>query len=291
MSETLAPAEKLPRLALGRTRRIASSPLVFAAFVVAAAVLVMGMFGQLIAPQNPSAQNLALPLAGPSSAHWLGTDALGRDVLSRIIAGTRTALLGPLVIAAGAVIFGNLLGLYAGYRGKLADASIMRWVDFMWSLPALLVIIVVAGALNGGYWTAVGLLLLLSIPFDTRIARAATVEQMSLPYVEAARSLGLSDRRVMFLHVWPNVSSITIPNAFLDFAGALVALSTLSFLGLGVTPGTPDWGLMVAEGQDLLFTNPVGVLAPCAMIVLAAISLNLIGDWLHERLASRGATR
>jgi peptide/nickel transport system permease protein len=291
VSETLAPAERLPFLGATRKRRVGVPILVGAAFLVAAIVVVMGVFGHLVAPQSPSAQDLAEPLAGPSSGHWLGTDALGRDVLSRVIAGARTALVGPLVIAAGAVILGNLLGLVAGYRGKLVDATIMRWVDFMWSMPALLVIIVVAGALNGGYWTAVVLLLLLSIPFDARITRAATLEQVQRPYVEAARTLGLPDWRVMFLHVWPNVSTITIPNAFLDFAGALVALSTLSFLGLGSTPGTPDWGLMVAEGQDLLFTNPVGVLAPCVMIVLAAMSMNLIGDWLHERLASRGATR
>lgn len=290
MTDTLVSATNVPRLA--RRRRRAFPPiLVVAAFVVAAVIVVLGIFGHLVAPQNPSTQNLAEPLAGPSAAHLLGTDALGRDVLSRVIVGTLTALIGPLVIAAGSVIFGNLLGLLAGYRGNLADSLIMRWVDFMWSLPALLVVIVVAGALNSGYWVAVGLLLLLSIPYDARITRAATLEQVQRPYVEAARTLGLSDRRVMFLHVWPNVSTITIPNAFLDFAGALVALSTLSFLGLGSAPGTPDWGLMVAEGQDLLFTNPIGVLAPCVMIVLAAMSMNLIGDWLHERLASRGATR
>jgi peptide/nickel transport system permease protein len=290
VTDTLVTATAVPRLA--RRRRRALPPiLVLAAFLVAAVVVVMGIFGHLIAPQNPNAQNLAEPLAGPSSAHLLGTDALGRDVFSRLIAGTRTALVGPLVIAAGSVIFGNLLGLLAGYRGKLTDSAIMRWVDFMWALPALLVIIVVAGALNSGYWVAVGLLLLLSIPYDARITRAATLEQVQRPYVEAARTLGLSDRRVMFFHVWPNVSTITIPNAFLDFAGALVALSTLSFLGLGSPPGTPDWGLMVAEGQDLLFTNPIGVLAPCLLIVLAAMSMNLIGDWLYERLASRGATR
>ncbi len=289
MSDVLL-LETPPPLALKRRRHLPPL-LVVGALFVAVVIVVMGIFGHLIAPKSPGAQDLANPLSGPTSIHPLGTDSLGRDVLSRVIVGTRTALIGPLVIAAGSVVVGNLLGLFAGYRAKLADAVIMRWVDFMWSLPALLVIIVVAGALNGGYWVAVGLLLLLSIPYDARITRAATLEQMERPYVEAARTLGLSDRRVMFLHVWPNVSAITIPNAFLDFAGALVALSTLSFLGLGSAPGTPDWGLMVAEGQQLLFTNPVGVLAPCVMILLAAMSMNLIGDWLHEQLASRGATR
>jgi peptide/nickel transport system permease protein len=291
MTEVLVSSEELPRLGFVRKLRAVSSPLIAGAFVVVVGVLVMGIFGDLLAPHNPGAQDLALPLSHPSSAHWLGTDALGRDVLSRIVSGTRFAMLGPLVIAGGSVLVGNVLGLFAGYRGGLVDAVIMRWVDLMWSLPGLLVIIVVAASLHGGYWTAVLLLLALSAPFDTRMVRAATLEQMARPYVEAAKSLGLSTPRVMFLHVWPNVSPIAAANAFLDFAAALVALSTLAFLGFGIQPGTPDWGLMVAEGQNLLFTNPVGVLAPCAMIVLAAASLNLIGDWLYERLVSRGATR
>jgi peptide/nickel transport system permease protein len=111
------------------------------------------------------------------------------------------------------------------------------------------------------------------------------------PYVEAARTLGVPDRRIMFWHIWPNVSSVAAANAFLNFAGSLGFLAGLSFLGLGVSPGTPDWGLMLAEGETDLFVNPLAVLAPGAMIVLTATSMNLIGDWLQERLASRGATR
>jgi peptide/nickel transport system permease protein len=262
-----------------------------ACLVFVTAVAVMALLGSLIAPQSPTAQNLGAVLARPDGAHWLGTDSLGRDVLSRLIAGAGIAVTGPLVIAVGSLLIGNLLGLWAGYRGGLADSVIMRWVDLMWSVPGLLVIIVVAGAVGGGYWLSVALLTVLTIPFDTRVVRGATLEQVPLPYVEAAKALGVRDRRIMLLHVWPNVSSVAVANAFLNFAGSVGFLAALSFLGLGVPPGTPDWGLMLAESETDLFANPVAVLAPAAMIVLTATSMNLIGDWLHERLSSQGAAR
>jgi peptide/nickel transport system permease protein len=286
MSElVVAPSE------IRATRRRRASLIILLCFVVVAAVAFMAAFGTLIAPDSPNQQDLTLGLAHPSAQHLLGTDALGRDVLSRIIAGARSAFLGPFVIAIGAAFFGSLLGLFAGYYGGTADGIISRWIDLMWALPGLLIVIVVAGAFGSGYWFSVGLLVLLSMPFDTRFVRAATLEQMPRPYVEAAKALGVSDRRIMFFHIWPNVSSVVFANLFLGFAGALVALAGLSFLGLGLDPGTADWGLMVSEGRNLLFANPVAILAPAIAIVLLATCMNLIGDWLFERFASRGATR
>ena len=267
-------------------RRGRVSWLIVACLVIVAAVVVMVVFGSLIAPQNP-----LNALAKPGGGHWLGTDSLGRDVFSRLIAGARTAFIGPLVIALSSRVLGNLLGLWAGYKGGRVDAVIMRWVDLMWSVPGLLVIIVVSGTLGGGYWLAVGLLVILTVPFDTRVVRAATLEQAPRPYVEAARAIGVPGWRIMVWHIWPNVSPVAVANAFLNFAGSLTALAGLSFLGLGVAPGTPDWGLMLSEGLQDLFVNPVAVLAPGALIVLTATSMNLIGDWLQERLSSRGATR
>lgn len=276
-------------MARARGRRVSAVMLV--CFLVMAVVLVMVIFGSVIAPKNPGLQNPLNALAKPNGSHWLGTDSLGRDVFSRLIAGARTAFIGPLVIAAGSMVLGNLLGLWAGYKGGRVDSVIMRWVDLMWSVPGLLVIIVVAGTLGGGYWQAIGLLLILTIPFDTRVVRGATLEQAPRPYVEAARTLGVPGWRIMVWHIWPNVSPIAVANAFLNFAGSLTALAGLSFLGLGVAPGTPDWGLMLSEGLQDLFVNPVAVLAPGVMIVLTATSMNLIGDWLQERLSSRGAVR
>jgi peptide/nickel transport system permease protein len=274
-----------------KRRRFRSGPVVAVCLVFVLAVIVMAIFGSLITPHNPNTQDLAHTLEHPSSDHWLGTDLLGRDVLSRLIVGASLALMGPFVVAVSSMILGSILGLWAGYRGGMVEGSIMRWVDLMWAVPGLLVIIVVSGAFGGGYWMAVGLLIVFTTPFDTRVVRGATVEQMPRPYVEAARALGVSDRRIMFFHIWPNISSIVVANSFLIFASTLVALSGLSFLGVGSKPGTSDWGLMLAEHRSLVFNNPVTAVAPGVMIALLATAINLIGDWVHERLSSRGATR
>jgi peptide/nickel transport system permease protein len=260
-------------------------------FLIVGVVVVMAILRSAIAPHQAGAQNLADVLGHPSGAHWLGTDALGRDVFSRIIVGARTAIIGPLVIAGGSMILGNMLGLFAGYRGGKVDGTIMRWVDLMWSVPAIIVIIVVEGAVGGGYWLAVALLLVLTVPFDTRVVRGATLEQAPRPYVEAAKTTGTSDLRIMFLHVWPNVAPVAVANTFLIFAGSVTAIAGLSFLGLGVPPGTADWGVMLSEGLQDLFVNPIAVLAPGVLIVLTVTSMNLIGDWLYEWLSSRGAER
>lgn len=283
----IAPAADL---AAGTPRRRFPTVIV-PCFLFTATIVAFAVFGSLIAPHDPSGQNLSVGLTGPNGTYLFGTDDLGRDVFSRVIAGARTALMGPTLIAIGSMAVGNVLGLLAGYRGGLLDATIMRWVDLMFALPGLLVAIVVVGVLGGGYWRAVVLLTVLSAPYDTRIVRGATLEQRPLPYVEAARSLGLSRTRIMFAHIWPNLLPLVIANAFLNFAYSLVALSALSFLGLGVGPGTPDWGRMLAESRALLFENPAAALAPGAMIALAAASINLIGDWLYEKLADRGRAR
>ncbi|WP_457256004.1 ABC transporter permease [Pedococcus sp. P5_B7] len=259
------------------------------AFLVVVGVIVLASFGSLLAPQDPHAQNLTEVVAPASGGHWLGTDSLGRDILSRVIVGARTAFVGPLVITVGSFVLGNLLGLWAGYRGGKVDALIMRWVDVMWSIPSLLILIVVAGAVGAQYWGAVVILLALTVPFDTRVIRGATMEQVPRPYVEAAKTVGVSDRRVVLQHIWPNVLPVAIANSFLVFASSLVTLAGLSFLGLGVPPGTPDWGLMLAENQPLLFVHPMTTLAPGVMIVAMATAMVLLGDWLRARLAKGGA--
>jgi peptide/nickel transport system permease protein len=271
-------------------RGAARAPIVLC-FVFIGIVAVLAVFGDLLAPYDPNAQDLEGGLIGPTSEHWFGTDDLGRDVFSRTLAGTRSAVIGPLIIAIGAMLIGSCLGLTAGYRGGRTDSVIMRWVDLMYALPSLLVAIVIGGVLGGGYVVAIGVLIVLFSPYDTRLIRGATLEQRPLPYVEAARTLGLSGRRIMSRHIFPNVLPIITANTFLDFAFALVALSSLSFLGIGVAPGTADWGRMLFDSRTLLFENPLAALAPAAMIVLIAASMNLIGDWWYERLSDRGRAR
>jgi peptide/nickel transport system permease protein len=274
-----------------RTRARLPSPVLILAFLVVGVVAACAVLGGRIAPHDPAAQDLLGSLQHPSKAHWLGTDDLGRDIFSRTVAGARTAVIGPLIIALGAMLIGNILGLWAGYRGGWVDSTIMRAADLVYALPALLVAIVVVGVLGGGYFRAVALLVVLYAPFDTRIVRGATLEQRSRPYVEAARTLGLPRRRIMFGHIWPNVLPVAVANATLAFAFSLVSLASLSFLGLGVGPGTADWGRMLAESRTLLFDNPAAAVAPGIAIVVTAASVNVIGDWLFERLSDRGRIR
>ncbi|MCK3785507.1 ABC transporter permease [Sinorhizobium meliloti] len=275
--------------AIGETRR-RKQPLpvpvvvLFAALIIAA-VVICAVLGERIAPDSPFLQRLGVSDAPPSQDHIAGTDLLGRDVLSRVIYGARTALAGPVVVAAGAFAISTLLGLLSGYLGGLVDSAIMRWVDFMFALPGPLVAIVVVGVVGGGYWTAVLVLVVLFTAPDTRIMRSAVLEQRPLPYIDAARTLGISKTRILFVHILPNIAPIILAYVVLDFAFALVNLAGLSFLGLGVEPGTPDWGRMLFENRTILFSNPAALLLPAGMIILTAVSMNVVGDWLFERFS------
>jgi len=254
------------------------------AMILVAIVLACAIVPSVIAPGDPATQRLLIGDRPPSAEYWAGTDLLGRDALSRTIHGARTALVGPVIIAAGAFAVATLLGLLAGYLGGAVDSAIMRWVDFMLALPGPLIAIVVVGVVGGGYWTAVAVLVILFTAPDTRIVRSAVLEQRPLPYIDAARALGIAKGRILFVHILPNILPIILAYVVLDFAFALVNLAGLSFLGLGVEPGTPDWGRMLFENRNILFSNPVALLLPATMIILTAVSMNLIGDWLFERL-------
>jgi peptide/nickel transport system permease protein len=265
------------------------SPLAAVCAVLALLFLCAALFGQLLLPGWDS-QDIALGVSMPSTAHPLGTDGLGRDVLQMAIAGTRSALTGAALVAFGSMAIGNVLGLLAGYHGGWADALVRRWADFLLALPALLVTIVVAGIGGGGYALAVLVLIVLTSPGDIRLVRAAVMEQRHLPYVEAAQTLGLPRRTVMLRHIWPNVLPVVVANTLLNFAGAIVALSSLSFLGLGVPPGAPDWGRMLADNRGLMYDNPSAAVVPAVLVVVAAVVLNLLGDRLLEAFTDRGRT-
>ena len=265
--------------------------LVILSFVFIALAAACAFFGTWIAPHPAAAQDVSEALAGPSGAHLLGTDDLGRDVFSRVIVGAGSALAGPLVIAAGAMLVGTVLGLLAGYRGGFTETVIMRWVDLMYAVPFLLVAIVVVGVLNGSYWVAVLVLIILTAPADTRVLRGATLEQRGRPYVEALQVLGVPGRRIMFGHVWPTIVPLSIAQGFLNFATSLVSLASLSFLGFGVPPGAADWGRMLAEGRNLVAANPWTAVAPGLAIALTAASMNIAGDWLYEKLSEQGKAR
>jgi peptide/nickel transport system permease protein len=272
---------------LGRRFRVPrSAPLLVLCFLFLGVLLVMVVAGELVAPQDPAHQDLLATSAGPSSAHWLGTDQLGRDIFSRVIVGARSAVLGPLLIAVGAMMVGTVLGLLAGYKGGRTETVILRVCELLYAMPGVLVAIVVVGILGGGLQVAVGLLIVLFSPWDARLVHSVVIQQRNLPYVEAAQTLGLSSWRVMVVHILPNIAPTVVANVLLDFVTAIIAVSSLAFLGLGLPTGSPDWGVMVSDNRALLGVNSLAVVAPALMIVFTASTMTVIGDWVYDRLTS-----
>ncbi|MER5634874.1 ABC transporter permease [Streptomyces nitrosporeus] len=270
----------------GRSGRRPAGPLTAVCAVIALLLLAAAAAGQWVYP-DWDRQDLMATAAMPGGGHPLGTDELGRDVWQMLVAGARSTLAGAALVAVGSMLIGNLLGLTAGYFGGITDTAVRRLADLLLALPALLVTIVVAGIGGGGYALAVGVLVVLTSPGDIRLVRSAVLEQSHRAYVEAARTLGLPSRTIMVRHIWPNVLPVVVANTMLNFAGAIVALSSLSFLGLGVPPGAPDWGRMLAENRTLLYDNPSAALAPAVAVIVSAVVVNLLGDRLFEYFSDR----
>jgi peptide/nickel transport system permease protein len=278
------------RISLPRAVRPALPILVTLSFGFVALVVFLAVFGRFIERYPPARQDLYKTSSPPSSAHWFGTDELGRDIYSRVISGTSMALTGPLIIALTGLVAVSLIGVLSGYSGGRVDMVIQRFVDFMFALPGLLIAIVIVGVFGGGYWMGVLVLSILNVAGGVRIIRGAALGQRSLPYVEAARTLGVPRWRIMYLHVWRNISPIVFANTALDFTFALVSLAGLAYLGLGAGRGSTEWGRMLSENQPLLFQNPLGVLTPALAIVLLATAVTLIGDWIYDRFSYGGRT-
>ena len=281
----LTTTRSLPSRSKSRRRR---PPLITgAALLILVVILAAAVIGTTPLHLVPNFQDLLSVSKPPSSSHLLGTDEIGRDVLARVVAGARPAVIGPLVIAVSGLIISVLVGILSGYVGGLTDSIIMRTVDFIVSLPGLLLTIVVVAVTGGGYWMAIIVLCVLNVQGDIRIVRGVALEQRALPYVEAARTVGVPRWRIMYRHIFPNIAPVLVADFAVDFAGALVALSGLAFLGLGSQPGTPEWGRMLTDGQPLLFDNAMAAIAPGLAIVLLAVSVNLVGDWLYDRYSRR----
>jgi peptide/nickel transport system permease protein len=283
VSQLAADAARAPARLATSIRGLRVPILVVLAFVFVAAVAVAALVGTHLGFQSPGAIDPLSVAARPNGHHRFGTDELGRDVLARVVAGAQSALVGPLVIALSGFVFSGLIGIGAGYIGGLVDSIVMRIVDFMFALPGLLIAIVIVTIVQGGYWVAVIVLAVLNVQGDIRLVRGATLAQRSLAYVEAERVSGIPTWRIMYKHIGRNILPILLADLAIDFGSALVALAGLAFLGLGAQPGTPDWGLMLTQGQAVLFENPYAALAPGLAIVLLAMSVNLIGDWIYDR--------
>lgn len=268
-----------PRIAAGRA-------LIVTAATILLVLIGLAVIGPWIEPHDPAKLDVALGVIPPDARHLLGTDELGRDILSRIIAGAGTALLPPLLIAVGTTTLGTALGLLAGYRGGWLDGLLMRASDLMFALPGLLILIVVVGVAGGSQAVAVIALIVLGAPVDIRVVRSHAIAQRELAYVDAARTMGVPGLWIMVRHILPNILPTVVANLLLNFVSALVALAGLAFLGIGLASGTPDWGLMISENRAVLDLNPWAALAPALVITVTAVSATILGDGIYERFDS-----
>lgn len=225
--------------------------------------------------------NTKLPVG--SEGHLLGTDALGRDVLKLLIAGAGSAMIGPVCIALGSLVIGLVLGSTAGWFGGFWDKIVSAYADLTLSMPSMLLAIVAAAIIGGGYWVSVLVMIILYSPFDIRLVRSAVIQQSCKPYIESAKMLNLSAVNILAKHIFPNIAMVVLVNFFLNIAYGLMSMSSLSFLGLGVGPKEADWGRQLSDGRELLSQNPAVSLSAGIVIILTAVSINLIGSYLLER--------
>ena len=263
----------------------------FAGCVIVVALFVVALLAPWLAPHDPALMDPASNFASPSVAHWLGTDNLGRDVLSRLMYGARWSL-GIVVVATVLIMsVGVAVGVVAGYTGGLIDDVLMRLVDTVLSVPTLLLGLAIVGTLGPGIGSmTIGLASIWWVGY-ARVVRGLVVALRERGFVDAARALGASDSRIVLVHIMPSVLPSVAVLVSLEMGELILAISGLSFLGLGVQPPTPEWGAMLSNGRSFFFTAPQLVLYPGLVITAAVLGFNLLGDGLRDALDPVDASR
>jgi peptide/nickel transport system permease protein len=254
---------------------------------IAAFFVIVAILAPILAPYDPMAVDWLALREGPSAKHWFGTDEIGRDVLSRVIWGSRASLLAGLLSIALALSVGVPLGLAAGYFGGWLDACLMRVVDGMLAIPLLVLAIAMAATLGPSLGNAMIAIGLSVCPIFVRLARAQTLSAMAEEYVEAARAMGYSHLRIALRHVLPNTVPALLVQATLGIATAIITESSLSFLGLGQQPPNPSWGSSLNTAKNFIVQAPWMSLWPGLAICLAVFGFNLLGDGLRDTLDPR----
>lgn len=268
-------------------RRALSARFALFGAIVVIAVLLMALCAPLISPYDPIKQDLGIALATPSLVHLLGTDNNGRDVLTRVIWGTRISLIAGLTSVAIGVIAGSVLGLMAGYWGGPIDDLLMRLVDAVLSFPALVLALALGAVLGAGLSGVLVALGVVYTPTFARLMRGQVLTIRTREYVHAARLLGGRDWWILARHVLPNTATPIVVQASLSIGFAILAEASLSFLGLGVQPPDPAWGSMINAGRGYLQQAPWMVFGPGAALFLTVLALNFVGDGIRDALDPR----
>jgi peptide/nickel transport system permease protein len=275
------------RVVAGATRvwRIVSAnPLSLVGFCIVLSLVFVAIFAPFLAPYDPSAQQLDNTLAPPSADHPFGTDNTGRDILSRIIFGTRYAIAIAVVVVTLETVIGVSLGLVAGYYKGKVDETVMRGLDVLVSIPPLLLAMVIVTTFGINIWNAMLAIGIVYIPMMSRTVRSSALSIREETYVRAAEGLGYDSKRVMLKHILPNSVPPIVVLGTTDVAYALIDVATLSFLGLGIQPPKPSWGAMANAAREYILVTPWPIVFPTLAIAVAVLGFNLLGMGLRETL-------
>lgn len=252
--------------------------------VLLAFILFLAIFAPILTPYSPTEQNLAEFLQPPSTIHWFGTDELGRDLLTRILYGARISLRVAFIVLGISTIIGSALGAVAGYRGGWIDETIMRVADIFFAFPHFLLAMALVAALGPGLENAMLAVAIAYWPRYARLVRGSFLSAKNNTYVEAARSIGCTDRRIIYRHIMPNAVTPVLIQATMDAGLAIILTAALSFVGLGASPPTPEWGAMIASGRDYVLTAWWIPTFPGLFISLTVAGFMFLGDGLRDLL-------
>jgi peptide/nickel transport system permease protein len=262
--------------------QLSRSPLTLAGLTIIAIVLLVMALAPWIAPYDPNALDLRARLAAPSVLHWLGTDQVGRDLLSRIIWGSRVSVTVGVAIVFFSMSIGTVLGAFSGLVGGRTDTVIMRLMDVLLSFPSFVMAMALAAALGPDLVNAMLAIAVVRIPFYVRLARGQALSLRERAYVKAAVTFGASKRQIVLRHIIPNAMAPIIVQSTLDIGGAILTAAALSFIGLGAQQPTAEWGAMVSSGRDFLLDQWWYPTFPGLAILVTAVGFNLLGDGLRD---------
>jgi peptide/nickel transport system permease protein len=283
----IAPADAAVPRGMRLRRALRANPLLTVGGLLVVLIILVAIFAPLLAPAPGDAGTATHPLdvlRGPSAVHWFGTDQVGRDILSRVIYGTRVSPVIAVVVLAIACAIGIPLGVAAGFLGGWVDELIMRVTDVFLAFPPLLLALALAAVLPASLTSLTLAIAAVWWPWYVRLLRGQAASVAGRPYIETCRALGISRTRIIFRHILPNSITPLLVQVSLDIGGVILTASALSFLGLGAQDPTPDWGLMVAEGQSYFTPDWWLVTFPGLAILLTAFAFNLLGDGLRDLL-------
>lgn len=278
--------ELLPSQTLALLRRLARNKATVVGAVIILLLVFTATFAPVIAPHDPIEQNVPMRFSQPSSEYLLGTDELGRDILSRIIWGSRLSLLSSITAVSISLTVGVSIGLVSGFYPRI-DHILMRFIDVLIAFPGILLAIAIVSALGPGLLNAMIAVGVQSIPTFARVTRAQVLSIRQMEYITAARATGSGDGRILWRHVLPNAAAPIIIYSTLNLATAILSASILSFLGLGASPPTPDWGSMVSTSRQFFLNYPHVALYPTLAIFIAVLAFNFVGDGLRDALDPR----